>query len=54
MEKAFYNEHKFSKVMTVRVEGLVVLFANDVGECHFVSGFFEAWQKLLDAETLSG
>ena len=54
MEKALYHEHKFSKVMTMRVEGLVVLFADDVGECDFVASFFEAGQKLLDSETLSG
>ena len=54
MEEALYHEHKFSKVMSVRVECTVVLFADDVGECDFVACFFEAWQKLLDSETLSG
>ena len=54
MEKALYHEHKFSKVVSVRVECLVVLFADDVGECDFVASFLEARQKLLDSETLSG
>ena len=54
MEEALYHEHKFSKVMSVRVECAVVLFADDVGECDFVACFFEVGQKLLDSETLSG
>ena len=54
MEKALYHEYKFSKVVPVRVECLVVLFADDVGECDFVASFLEARQKLLDSETLSG
>ena len=54
MEKTLYNEQKFSKIVSVRVEGLVVLFADDVGECDFVASFFEVGQKLLDSETLSG
>ena len=54
MEETLYYEHKFSKVMSVRVESAVVLFADDVGECDFVACFFEARQELLDSETLSG
>ena len=53
MEKTLYHEHKFSKIMSVRVEGAVVLFADDVGECYFVACFFKVGQELLNSEPLS-